>query len=287
MNARRTQRMNLFSFQDIIMSVMGILLLITLLLALFLVTPSKANLSNQEAIKELETDLANAMNEETTLQARAMSLSSTLVLLRDRPDTNRITSELSRIREGIIAKSNSLEEVNQQIADLKASRAEQVVKLGLNYLMQETEQIKEQAKQAEEANTKDQALIREQKQRVKEAQESLVTLRKEANKLWVIPSSQGTGKEPLLVTVSGEGIELNRFNRPEEKKTFPKSSAVTELKAELAGMKTTKDYILFFIRPSGVTLYRECRSEVDASSFKVGFDAVEEKAELIFTRNLE
>lgn len=287
MDARRTQRMNLFSFQDIIMSVMGILLLITLLLALFLVTPSKANLSNQEAIKELETDLANAMNEETTLQARAMSLSSTLVLLRDRPDTNRITSELSRIREGIIAKSNSLEEVNQQIADLKASRAEQVVKLGLNYLMQETEQIKEQAKQAEEANTKDQALIREQKQRVKEAQESLVTLRKEANKLWVIPSSQGTGKEPLLVTVSGEGIELNRFNRPEEKKTFPKSSAVTELKAELAGMKTTKDYILFFIRPSGVTLYRECRSEVDASSFKVGFDAVEEKAELIFTRNLE
>ena len=269
------------------MSVMGILLLITLLLALFLVTPSKANLSNQEAIKELETDLANAMNEEKTLQARAMSLRSTLLQLRDRPDTNRITSELSRIREGIIAKSNSLEEVNQQIADLKASRAEQVVKLGLNYLMQETEQIEEQAKQAEEANTKDQTLIREQEQRVKEAQESLVTLRKEANKLWVIPSSQGTGKEPLLVTVSGEGIELNRFNRPEEKKTFPKSSAVTGLKAELAGMKTTKDYILFFIRPSGVTLYRECRSEVDASSFKVGFDAVEEKAELIFTRNLE
>ena len=287
MDARWTQRMNRFTFQDIIMSVMGILLLITLLLALFLVTPSKANLSNQEAIKELETDLANAMNEETTLQARAMSLSSTLLQLRDRPDTNRITSELSRIREGIIAKSNSLEEVNQQIADLKASRAEQVAKLGLNYLVQEIEQIKEQAKQAEEANTKDQALIREQEQRVKEARESLVTLRKEANKLWVIPSSQGTGKEPLLVTVSGEGIELNRFNRPEEKKTFPKSSAVTGLKVELAGMKTTKDYILFFIRPSGVTLYRECRSEVDASSFKVGFDAVEEKAELIFTRDLE
>ena len=130
------------------MSVMGILLLITLLMALFLVTPSKANLSNQAAIKELETDLANAMNEEKTLQARAMSLRSTLLQLRDRPDTNRITSELSRIREGIIAKSNSLEEVNQQIADLKASRAEQVVKLGLNYLMQETEQIEEQAKQA-------------------------------------------------------------------------------------------------------------------------------------------
>ena len=42
--------MNLFSFQDIIMSVMGILVLITLLLALFLVTPSKANLANQDAI---------------------------------------------------------------------------------------------------------------------------------------------------------------------------------------------------------------------------------------------
>ena len=51
--------MNLFSFQDIIMSVMGILLLITLLLALFLVTPSKANLANSDAISKLETALAS------------------------------------------------------------------------------------------------------------------------------------------------------------------------------------------------------------------------------------
>jgi len=43
MKKRRATGMNLFSFQDIIMSVMGILLLITLLLTLFLVTPSEAS----------------------------------------------------------------------------------------------------------------------------------------------------------------------------------------------------------------------------------------------------
>ena len=269
------------------MSVMGILVLITLLLALFLVTPSKADFSNMEAIKELENDLANAMNEEKTLQARAVSLQSTLVQLLDQPDTNQITSELNQIRENIITKSNSVEVINQQIADLKASRSEQIIKLGLNDLEQEIELIKEQAKLVEKANAKDQVLVNEQKQRVKEAQKSLLTLKNDANKLWIIPSTEATSMEPLLVTVSGAGIELDRFNRPEEKKTIPKSSAVTALKSELAGLKATKDYILFFIRPSGVGLYRKCRTEVNASGFKIGYDAVEEKTELEFTRDLD
>jgi len=287
MGTRRKQGMSLFSFQDIIMSVMGILVLITLLLALFLVTPSKADFSNMEAIKELENDLANAMNEEKTLQARAVSLQSTLVQLLDQPDTNQITSELNQIRENIITKSNSVEVINQQIADLKASRSEQIIKLGLNDLEQEIELIKEQAKLVEKANAKDQVLVNEQKQRVKEAQKSLLTLKNDANKLWIIPSTEATSMEPLLVTVSGAGIELDRFNRPEEKKTIPKSSAVTALKSELAGLKATKDYILFFIRPSGVGLYRKCRTEVNASGFKIGYDAVEEKTELEFTRDLD
>ena len=131
------------------------------------------------------------------------------------------------------------------------------------------------------------AKIREQEQRVSEARDSLATLKKDANKLWLIPSTKGNSKEPLLVTVSGTGIELNRFNHPEDKQVFPSASAVSGLRQEMAGMNPAKDYVLFYIRPSGVKLFKACKEVTDESRFQIGFDAVEEKAQLIFTRDLE
>ncbi len=56
------------------MSVMGVLLLITLLLALFLITPSKANLANQDDIRELESALAKGIREADELHRISVSL---------------------------------------------------------------------------------------------------------------------------------------------------------------------------------------------------------------------
>ena len=279
--------MNLFSFQDIIMSVMGILLLITLLLALFLVTPSKANLANQEAISELETALASGIRDADTLHATAVSLRVALAKMRDRPDTNQLASELIHIRQNIAAESNKLNAVEQEIAGLDAERKKKIAKLGLNEMEDEIEKTWEQARRVRLGNAKDEAIVRAQEQRVSAARDSLATLKKDANKLWLIPSGKGNSKEPLLVTVSGRGIELNRFNRPEDKQVFPGGSAVSGLRREMAGMHPAKDYVLFYIRPSGVKLYKDCKEVTDSSRFQIGFDAVEENVELIFTRDLE
>ena len=279
--------MNLFSFQDIIMSVMGILVLITLLLALFLVTPSKANLANQDAISELESTLSSGIRDADALHAVSVSLRVALAKMRDRPDTNQLASELVQVRGVVAVESNKLDEVNQQISGLEASRIEKITKLGLNDLEDEIEDTRDQAQRVRLANAKDEVVVREQEQRVSEARDSLATLKKDANKLWLIPSTKGNSKEPLLVTVSGTGIELNRFNRPEDKQIFPSGKAVSGLKQEMAGMNPAKDYVLFYIRPSGVKLFKACKEVTDESRFQIGFDAVEEKAQLIFTRDLE
>lgn len=279
--------MNLFSFQDIIMSVMGILVLITLLLALFLVTPSKANLANQDAISELETALASGIRDADTQHATSVSLRVALAKMRDRPDTNQLASELAQVRGVVAVESNKLNEVNQQISGLEASRIEKIAKLGLNDLEATIKATIKQAQRVRSANEKDEVVVRKQEQLVSEARDSLATLKKAANKLWLIPSTKGNSKEPLLVMVSGGGIELNRFNRPEDKQMFPSGKAVSGLKQEMAGMNPAKDYVLFYIRPSGVKLFKACKEVTDESRFQIGFDAVVEKAQLIFTRDLE
>ena len=279
--------MNLFSFQDIIMSVMGILVLITLLLALFLVTPSKANLANQDAISELETALASGIRDADTQHAISVSLRVALAKMRDRPNTNQLASELAQVRGVVAVESNKLNEVNQKISGLEADRIEKIAKLGLNDLEATIKATIKQAQRVRSANEKDEVVVRKQEQLVSEARDSLATLKKDANKLWLIPSTKGNSKEPLLVTVSGTGIELNRFNRPEDKQIFPSGKAVSGLKQEMAGMNPAKDYVLFYIRPSGVKLFKACKEVTDESRFQIGFDAVEEKAQLIFTRDLE
>ena len=70
MKKRRATGMNLFSFQDIIMSVMGILLLITLLLTLFLVTPSEASFGKGELIEQLEAQMAAVEKDGKDLKSR-------------------------------------------------------------------------------------------------------------------------------------------------------------------------------------------------------------------------
>ena len=279
--------MNLFSFQDIIMSVMGILVLITLLLALFLVTPSKANLANQDAISELETALASGIRDADTQHATSVSLRVALAKMRDRPDTNQLASELAQVRGVVAVESNKLNEVNQKISGLEADRIEKIAKLGLNDLEATIKATIKQAQRVRSANEKDEVVVRKQEQLVSEARDSLATLKKAANKLWLIPSTKGNSKEPLLVMVSGGGIELNRFNRPEDKQMFPSGKAVSGLKQEMAGMNPAKDYVLFYIRPSGVKLFKACKEVTDESRFQIGFDPVEENVELIFTRDLE
>ncbi len=269
------------------MSVMGVLLLITLLLALFLITPSKANLANQDDIRELESALAKGIREADELHRISVSLRVALAKMRDRPDTNQLASELAQVRGVVAAESNKLDEVIQQISGLEASRKGKIAKLGLDDLEDEIETILKLAERIRLANAKDEAIAREQEQRVNKARDSLVTLKRDANKLWLIPSSKGNSKEPLLVTVSGSGIELNRFNRPEDRQVFPDGGAVSGLRREMAGMNSAKDYVLFYIRPSGVKLFKACKEVTDGSRFQIGFDAVAEDAELIFTRDLE
>ena len=55
----------------------------------------------------------------------------------------------------------------------------------------------------------------------------------------------------------------------------------------MAGMNPAKDYVLFYIRPSGVKFFKACKEVIEESRFQIGIDAVEEKAQLIFTRDLE
>jgi len=286
MKKRRATGMNLFSFQDIIMSVMGILLLITLLLTLFLVTPSEASFGKGELIEQLEAQMAAVEKDGKDLKSAISSLQIAISQMATAPDTNQLLAELELSKKTLVSKSTELKQLEQKVVEAQEAQEKEIEKLGLNKLKQEVEELQAKSESLKISQSQQQSAIEQQELQIQEAQESLNTLKKDANKLWLIPSSEKGGREPLIITVSGSGIEIDRFNRPEDKKEFSATKSLGALGDALNPLSPAKDYVLFYIRPSGVDLFTKLKDLATDKGLQVGSDAVGEKTEMVFTRDL-
>ncbi|MEC7883702.1 MAG: hypothetical protein VYB35_12460 [Verrucomicrobiota bacterium] len=287
MKKGRATGMSLFSFQDIIMSVMGILLLITLLLTLFLVTPSEASFGKGKIIGQLEAQLVTAEKNGEDLESAISSLQIAISQMATAPNTNQLLAELALTKKSLTSKSNELIQLEQKVVKAQEAQEKEIEKLGLNKLKQQVEDLQVKSESLKISSSQQEAAIEQQKQQIQAIQENLNTLIKDANKLWLIPSLEKGGREPIIVTVSGSGIEIDRFNRPEDKKKFPENRSLEALNMELKPLSPAKDYVLFYIRPSGVDLYAKLKDLATDKGLQVGSDAVGEKTEMEFTRDLE
>ena len=287
MKKGRATGMSLFSFQDIIMSVMGILLLITLLLTLFLVTPSEASFGKGKIIGQLEAQLVTAEKNGEDLESAISSLQIAISQMATAPNTNQLLAELALTKKSLTSKSNELIQLEQKVVKAQEAQEKEIENLGLNKLKQQVEDLQVKSESLKISSSQQEAAIEQQKQQIQAIQENLNTLIKDANKLWLIPSLEKGGREPIIVTVSGSGIEIDRFNRPEDKKKFPENRSLDALNNELKPLSPAKDYVLFYIRPSGVDLYAKLKDLATDKGLQVGSDAVGEKTEIEFTRDLE
>jgi len=114
------------------------------------------------------------------------------------------------------------------------------------------------------------------------AEAKLQRLRIREGKLWMIPDQESTRKRPILAIVGGNGIRLQQFDRPEESKEFPIKSAEDDFDEYLNENKASDIYIVFLIRPSGISAFKGLLEIARKRHFAVGFDALEENREVLF-----
>jgi hypothetical protein len=114
-------------------------------------------------------------------------------------------------------------------------------------------------------------------------QSKLLILRQREGKLWLIPDKGSTTKEPILATVSASGVKLERFDRPDQTKSFSTSSARSEFDSYLDGVKPLDQYIVFLVRPSGIGLFEGLVKSARAKNIEVGFDALEENKDIYYS----
>lgn len=272
-------KISFFAFADIITAVSGMLVFITLLLATDLGRPVNGLSQRTDTSRQLQQTLA----QETEAEAQIDRLQKLLAAAEQAPDPAKLQSDIENLRARLAVEEKKEDALDAQMAGNAAAVAARDRALGLTELkatiadtLRQTTLINQ-----EEAETRDEAdALEGQASRV---QSQLVKLRQREGQIWLIPDRTLTTKQPILVTVSGAGISIELFNRPDKRQDANAQDANDVFSAYLNKTSNTNQYVVFLIKPSGIRLFRSLVSAARDLGFAVGYDALEENQHVHFS----
>jgi myosin heavy subunit len=275
---------NFFSFQDIIMSVTGILIVIALLLALQIDKVGESSADHEINTKNLvsnDIDPPSSSPEELSrLEEEIWAKKNVLQDIRGSSQSNesenqieqeilKIEDQIARLSkpdhaaESTIPSSLKWEEIQKRLAEINRLREE---------IKSQEEMLSSLVPRVENGAKK----LIEMEAEVKATEAAVVQLRLEKNKLQLIRELSDTTKEPVIVDVSQNKIVVMRFDNPEPSEMPSEAS----FKRYLKTCKAEDQYFVLYFRPSGASRFESLREMVKSAGFELGYDATEENTNL-------
>jgi hypothetical protein len=270
-------KVTFFAFADVITSVSGMLIFITLLLATDLERPTESSSSGADT--ESERRLREALRQQTELDAENRRLQQLLAMAETAPASGKLESDIIGLRAQL---DEANRKQNASAAQLTASQAAILARdrsLGLTELKTSIERTVQETASVAERDGKARIEMSNLEQQVSRLQTQLLKARQREGQLWIIPG-KGTDKEPIFVTVAGSGVTVDRFDHPEQRRQFDSNGAETSFESYLSQSKPNDQYVVFEIRPSGIGLFEKLVRIARDSRFEVGFDALEENRQI-------
>lgn len=263
-----------FAFQDIITSVIGILIIITLMLSLQLDKVSGISTDDETpASGALKQKVELALREAAALRAEADRRRAAQTV---NPDT--APAEAAALRRQIAAFMAGNSELDERAASsTNAARNEiwaaQAAALRAN-LLAAAEKRHALRQQAAALQTK----MNSAETAVKEAEAALLAAQDRKNVLRLIPEKSSTSKEPVLVSVTGGGFTMMRFDKPG---VFA-GGTHGDFGRALAKLSNLNQYLVFYFKPTGANHFDTFRDAARSSGFEIGYDVIGEQIEFEF-----
>lgn len=256
---RRATPFSLFSFQDIITSVMGIILLAALLLAVELVT-RKQGASSSTEVSQVTSSVAENIS---VIQAEVAALKS----------------ELKSLQNDTLAAAGTLvveSEARKKAAQLRTMRTNAELEKLAVYLKERRAQL-----------ARAEALSFDRRDERRELEASEAEIRSTAAELEEVRSSDrlfynavaGMSKVPWLIDVAAADIRVGSLpigqtgGPPKLLHTFADINSVVEFVKDLSA---DGNYFLILVRPSGINRFDELLAELTTRRFDIGFDVIDE-----------
>lgn len=254
---------SLFSFQDIITSVSGVLIFLTLIMTLELVQRQQDSppQKTREIVEDMSQAIATAEDEIRVLEATFAKQSA---------ETNK--------------------RVSQNQADLQSRKAEIGAEVRLagtevDRLQQELQRARVRAQQAQKVEPHEQqesARIEELAKQTAAIEAKLAELRSKNQLLYATPS--GTNKVAWLMEVTGDRLLIARADQPKAEVVIDDASLDDRIEraADWARKLNAKqEYLVLIIKPSGIEQHPELLDALEETRISIGFDLVEENQTVI------
>ena len=254
MGRRRNQAsapISLFSFQDLITSLSGILILLVLLMAI---------------------EIAAGKLDESQTDSKAESMSGSLRDLR--ASVASLSSDVAdlKVKVGAGVTLSAVEVVSQLT---KAERENAELAAALSRLQAENAVLGRESKSTRtnvESSSPDLIAL---ESRVEALRESVA--RAEADKKTFYIPEEGSAKSPVIVECSATKIRVGYIGRPELPIEFASDDAgISAFDKHLRRYSTDKEYLVFMIKPSGVRIFYSLTVAARDRGFEIGYDALEE-----------
>lgn len=244
--------MSLFSFQDIITSLSGILILLVLIMAV------QVAIEKVEAIETVDHEMVDDAHI-VHLRELLESLKAQLRLIKEQPAGDKVQDTISMARNAIRIEQDNEKRIAQLVVlSNEYARISELLKIKVEELARITNALN--AKEAE------QSIINAEYNKI-------VT----GNRLFLIPD-KASSKIPIVVECGEQFIRMGYLDRKVPPQEFTADDqGVNAFKRALEGISSTTHYFVFFVKPSGINSWRRYYNLV-IKDYDVGYDALEEDA---------
>ncbi len=238
-------KISFFSFQDIITSVTGILILVTLMMTLYL------NKAAGEKPAKADPRAGDEIN------ARIQSLRQSNILIMAQINKVNFAPSESRLQEEKRNLESTLNRLDsRELNKIKAQADQHEALIKTNLQMQATS---------------DQLQIK-----LEELQKNLAKKSSETNLVFVIKGLQASNKKPVIAVVSGSSLTVERLRDTAGARQLAGSDSVGQFAAYLQTCNPQKDIFVFIVRPSGIERFYSCRTLANRQGYDVGYEPIAE-----------
>lgn len=270
-----------FSFQDIITSVTGILILVTLLLALELILRSDAQhhsgVTDQD-LAQLASQLRRAEDTRLVMERSASESRQWRQLLQGdgNPDVGALERAKSEVAD--ISSDNQLMErqLLQIVAESDRLRGEAAsLKLIVREMISQGAQENAELAKVEASVGTQKTTAAEAERQVEATNEAMRSAAK-SKKLFILPGA-ANGKIPIIVDCANRRFAAGVAQANGElskQSSWSGARARDEFKRWAEHRDRTKEYFVFMVRPDGVADFDSLLMGLRAARFDVGWDAV-------------
>ena len=122
--------------------------------------------------------------------------------------------------------------------------------------------------------------------KVKAAEASVLALKRDKDRIWVIPENSRTAKEPLIVSVLPDSFILEELDSRESKRLVRTADVQSDIAKLLEGFAAVDHYAVLYFRPSTLPDFVAVKIAVsEGEGFEVGYDVVEDGKVVSFASN--